>query len=641
MVQFSKKTLLFAVTIIIRCSIFISQAAKDDGDSCQCRYGTPEGFDDVFHYFEVPTSKGKCSDGGDLVCLTEDDTGDFVSDFPGTCRSAKCFAALNDNEGKVTICHRTCSENNPWVRITIDASAWVEHSCGHTIESCNGKDPTYWGDYQGDYILKIHGTRDQVADMYNDNAQEIRNYWKHWEPACPSVRNGNCCDFDGEYGYSCCGRANIDPSMPGGAGPNPSVSPVALPTLAPAPTFAPAALPTMAPITETLETLLPTFAPVSTPSDNDGAEEETFESPQCYNRRLQDIEERWSISIPEFRYERSLSFYLDFEISEYISSEDMISHMVLDSTCTNSYFGAGLLHTRGLRLPVSDRKQNVGVAMWVDPQEISQDEEIYSEAVVNNQVTANVDFCVRFGLHTPPSTPGGSIEVNYVEVIVSFTADLTDGFSIGTLSAAPYDRCEVEAQEAFEVEGYFCRDGLEATAITETPVINQGDQVKVCVRPVQRALDQGIRMSALKEFTWKLEGSGIEQAAIVDYAPAGNYLTNMYCQEGYAICHFESLLYATFFQTPGKVIGTGMADLQFGGESSIVSVSPKVRRKLNGNRRLQSVEPSEDPSVEFSLEATLEESTLNSRVSGCSPVSTNALHFFTLAVTLTLYVLFL
>ncbi|KAL3906052.1 MAG: hypothetical protein SGILL_009434, partial [Bacillariaceae sp.] len=64
-----------------------------------------------------------------------------------------------------------------------------------------------WGDYQSDYILKNHGTRTQVAAMLNNDAEAIAAYWREWEPACPAVRNGNCCDFDTEYGYTCCGRA--------------------------------------------------------------------------------------------------------------------------------------------------------------------------------------------------------------------------------------------------------------------------------------------------------------------------------------------------------------------------------------------------------------------------------------------------
>lgn len=42
---------------------------KQVGDVCMCRYGTDDGFDGVFHYFETPLNKGKCTDGGEMVSL--------------------------------------------------------------------------------------------------------------------------------------------------------------------------------------------------------------------------------------------------------------------------------------------------------------------------------------------------------------------------------------------------------------------------------------------------------------------------------------------------------------------------------------------------------------------------------------------
>jgi hypothetical protein len=192
------KTFIHALFFLLQLIVVYSK--KQAGDACTCRFGTEDGFDGVYHYFESPTSNGKCTDGGDLVCLTENDDGIFNEDFPGTCKTAKCVKPQEDDDGKITICHRTCSENNPWVRITIDSSAWADHSCGHTTETCTGIDRSYWGDFQGDYIIKEHGTRDEVAASLNNDVEAIKAYWKEWEPGCPSVRNGQCCHFDGQYG---------------------------------------------------------------------------------------------------------------------------------------------------------------------------------------------------------------------------------------------------------------------------------------------------------------------------------------------------------------------------------------------------------------------------------------------------------
>jgi hypothetical protein len=304
---------------------------------------------------------------------------------------------------------------------------------------------------------------------------------------------------------------------------------------------------------------------------------------------------------------------LDFEVSDFIVSETMISQTVMDRTCTGSYSGQGLRDTRGLRLPETANKQIVGVAVWIDPDFITQDLDIYSEEEnADGEIKANVDFCVRFGLHTPPDTPGGSQEVNYLEVIVKFDADLTDGFSIGTLTATPLDKCEKEAQQAYEVEGYFCEDGAEDTPIQDVPILNQGDFVKVCVRPVPEALDQGIRIRSLNEFTWELVENALQQTAVKNQQAAENGLTQLYCQSGYAICHFESLLFASFYQKEGTVIGKGQADLQFGGQESKTSASPKGRRALRDTetRRLQ-IDESPGGTAIFTMEAGVAKSDLS------------------------------
>jgi hypothetical protein len=263
--------------------------------------------------------------------------------------------------------------------------------------------------------------------------------------------------------------------------------------------------------------------------------------------------------------------------------------------------------------------------MWIDSQHVADDVEIYNEYIdQNGEQQATVEWCVRFSLHTSSATPNvGNVEVNYLEVIVSFDADLTDGFQIGTLNLQPVDRCQKEAQESYEVEGYFCEDGTEDTAVITQPVLNQGEFVKVCVRPVQRALDQGIRMRRLVEFKWKLVGSTLEQTAIESTQAAANQLTELYCEAGYAICHFQSLLFASFFATAGVVTGTGLADLQFGGEASPTSVTPKPAAGRRNNRRLGGggetstrklqIDIDEDTgsSIEFTMEATVAKSDMN------------------------------
>jgi hypothetical protein len=215
---------------------------------------------------------------------------------------------------------------------------------------------------------------------------------------------------------------------------------------------------------------------------------------------------------------------------------------------------------------------------------------------------ATVDFCLRFSLHTPDIA--GNDEVNFLETIVTLFVDLTDGFEIGSIAVAPYDRCELEAAEEFFVEGYFCEEGNEPDAEVIIPVHNQGDVVKICVRPVQDARENfSIRMRRIVSFYF--ERGAIRQEAIVNTEPAPNGLTDLWCEPGYAICHFETILFANFYQSLGSVNGTGFADMQFGGEPSSDSVTPKNYRRLLRENPRDLQEDAAGPSAEFDMEISI------------------------------------
>jgi len=129
-----------------------------------------------------------------------------VEEYSGICVPDKCTGKPNPDENhRVTICHRTCSDHNPWVRITIDNSAWTGPGCGHMnhkVDKCTTEPEveidSIWGGYSEDYLIKDHLAK----------AEYPKEYWKIWEPACPSHKNGICCDpLEGE----CCGIPEDEP----------------------------------------------------------------------------------------------------------------------------------------------------------------------------------------------------------------------------------------------------------------------------------------------------------------------------------------------------------------------------------------------------------------------------------------------
>ena len=204
----------------------VNLGSGTQGDWCQSYYlnDTDGGV-----YLEV--AGYGCAEG--YICSVGNETGSAPGvPINGTCASTTCLGKkvpgncgtsngpndqCNQTTERVTICHRTCSEKNPWVRITIDDDAWDGDGCGHMREhhveiDCKNKAPwTAWGPNRSDYLIKFHGSRDHVRTINNFNMAEEKAYWRYWEPACPYVRQDKCCDWS--LG-SCCGAKTLPTYTP-------------------------------------------------------------------------------------------------------------------------------------------------------------------------------------------------------------------------------------------------------------------------------------------------------------------------------------------------------------------------------------------------------------------------------------------
>ena len=145
--------------------------------------------------------------------------------------------------------------------------------------------------------------------------------------------------------------------------------------------------------------------------------------------------------------------------------------------------------------------------------------------------------------------------------------------------------------EQFRAEGYFCRNGQESdSTVGQDGPIRQGQVVKICVQPLQKNLDKFVRMKRIVSFTWtRQQGKDFstndnvqqqkQQVAVENGVAASNGLTEVFCTSGYAICFIETVLLASFFTSSTNIVGYGVVELQFGGEESKTSVSPRHKRQ--------------------------------------------------------------
>ncbi|KAL3905469.1 MAG: hypothetical protein SGARI_004445, partial [Bacillariaceae sp.] len=299
-------------------------------------------------------------------------------------------------------------------------------------------------------------------------------------------------------------------------------------------------------------------------------------------------------------------------INDFVADVSQVESTLYLEECNDLYGGSALSDSVASAFTAAasgnpDNK-NIAVTIDIDPAAVALDSSIYSESDLPGDVTADVDFCVRFGLYTPNAA--GEDEVNYLETIIRLDVDLSDGFNITAVAVEPLERCEFGAEDEFLVEGYFCRDDFEYdSSLGQDGAINQGDLVKICVRPQERGLESGVRMRRISSFAFTRQlAPVINQPAIENALPAANGLTEVFCAPGHAICFFETILYAQFFTETTQIAGSGVADLQFGGEDSMTSVSPRTaiskRRALRSSddRLLQEGETAAQTAFDLDLE---------------------------------------
>ncbi len=197
-------------------------------------------------------------------------------------------------------------------------------------------------------------------------------------------------------------------------------------------------------------------------------------------------------------------------------------------------------------------------------------------------------FCVRSSLGYSYGVTNTFQEVNYIESLIKIRYNLESGFCVADFNVEPKERIETTQEEAYALQAWLCDTNSMTNNINParqlptrvttydtvggTNYYNQGALITVCVSPDDIAYAEGIRMSSLKDFTWTrdtfsgLPSLEVEQKAIENSSPAGNYLTHYDSTacSGAEWCTFSSILVSDFYINTGSVTGSGTAQLEFG-----------------------------------------------------------------------------
>mmetsp|Transcript_7288 Transcript_7288/g.17771 ORF Transcript_7288/g.17771 Transcript_7288/m.17771 type:complete len:398 (+) Transcript_7288:190-1383(+) len=185
------------------------------------------------------------------------------------------------------------------------------------------------------------------------------------------------------------------------------------------------------------------------------------------------------------------------------------------------------------------------------------------------QQLAELKLCARFVL-SASGFGGQTWEMNLLETIFIIEFDVSNGgFAVNDFNVGPKDRETTTQTESYDVVGYLCDRNDPTASLDGTGVLyNQGALISVCVTPTQDALDDGVVMESVHEFKWMQHNpSYLEQAAVLNGAPAMNWLTVLECVPGSIVCVISSVLFAEYYRIPlpegNYVEGTGVAYMMF------------------------------------------------------------------------------
>jgi hypothetical protein len=139
------------------------------------------------------------------------------------------------------------------------------------------------------------------------------------------------------------------------------------------------------------------------------------------------LAQKWNISQPTFAYDGGLHFDVNYQVTDFIN-DNMVTFKIYNRDCEDG--SNSVSHTILKAQKQALTNTYVAGGRGTGARTLTIDIAIDSAAIIT---TDTIDFCVRFSLQTD-SFP--SIEVNFVETVITLNVDLYDAFGVGQVNFA-------------------------------------------------------------------------------------------------------------------------------------------------------------------------------------------------------------
>ncbi|KAL3920810.1 MAG: hypothetical protein SGILL_003071, partial [Bacillariaceae sp.] len=251
-----------------------------------------------------------------------------------------------------------------------------------------------------------------------------------------------------------------------------------------------------------------------------------------------------------------------YPLSDLVPDNSVVITTYSDSDCSidisaNNYLVPEITYDDNPN-PSGEKNREVTVVYTIEPFEI-KGKDVW---VDNDDGTVLLNFCSAINLYTGDISDPSSGPYSRLDTLVSLQVDFEGGLE-AELPVGPNDIRRENAQEIYTVEGFIC-DEANTLLNSEKPMV-QGEKVRVCVKPTDEALADGIFMRRVDSFTFyrnKEDGTQVTQTALRDGRSANEELTELTCPRGSTVCWFETILKADFYFKAGMILGYGEAWLQ-------------------------------------------------------------------------------